>query len=91
MGREVVRTTPAFLQRHGHARLELIRLVSPTYEGRLPARAGEPTGIHPFPPSPSRDINAVAAGLRARGAEFVGESERYHDSYRLCDIRGPRA
>jgi hypothetical protein len=56
-----VRTTAAFLQRHVHARLELIRLRSPAYEARLPARA-----------------------------EFVGESERYHDSHRLCNFRRPR-
>jgi len=42
VGLEGVRTTAAFLQRHGHARLELIRLLSPACEGRLPARAGEP-------------------------------------------------
>jgi Glyoxalase/Bleomycin resistance protein/Dioxygenase superfamily len=35
------------------------------------------------------DIDAVLAGLRARGAEFVGELERYEDSYRLCYVRGP--
>jgi len=27
--------------------------------------------------------------LRARDAEFVGEVERYEDSYRLCYVRGP--
>jgi hypothetical protein len=27
--------------------------------------------------------------LRARGAELVGEMERYEDSYRLCCVRGP--
>ena len=27
--------------------------------------------------------------LRARGAELVGELERYEDSYRLCYVRGP--
>jgi len=26
--------------------------------------------------------------LRARGAELVGEVERYEDSYRLCYVRG---
>jgi catechol 2,3-dioxygenase-like lactoylglutathione lyase family enzyme len=26
---------------------------------------------------------------RARGAELVGELERYEDSYRLCYVRGP--
>ena len=35
------------------------------------------------------DIDAVVAGLRARGAELVGEVERYRDSYRLCYVRGP--
>jgi catechol 2,3-dioxygenase-like lactoylglutathione lyase family enzyme len=31
----------------------------------------------------------IAADLRARGAELVGELERYEDSYRLCYVRGP--
>jgi catechol 2,3-dioxygenase-like lactoylglutathione lyase family enzyme len=35
------------------------------------------------------DIDAVVAGLRARGAELVGELERYRDIYRLCYVRGP--
>jgi len=35
------------------------------------------------------DIDAVVAGLRARGAELVGALERYEDSYLLCYVRGP--
>jgi catechol 2,3-dioxygenase-like lactoylglutathione lyase family enzyme len=35
------------------------------------------------------DIDAAVAGLRARGAELVGELERYEDSYRLWYVRGP--
>ena len=35
------------------------------------------------------DIDAVVAGLRARGAELVGELERYEDTYLLCYVRGP--
>ena len=35
------------------------------------------------------DIDAVVAGLRARGSELVGELVRYEDSYRLCYDRGP--
>lgn len=35
------------------------------------------------------DVDAVVARLRARGAELVGELERYKDSYRLCYVRGP--
>ena len=34
------------------------------------------------------DIDAVAAGLKARGGELVGEVERYQDVYRLCYVRG---
>jgi hypothetical protein len=33
------------------------------------------------------DIDGVV-GLQARGAELVGELERYEDSYRPCYIRG---
>ena len=36
-----------------------------------------------------RSSYAVVADLRARGAELVGELERYEDSYRLCYVRGP--
>jgi len=35
------------------------------------------------------DLDAVVAGLRARGAELAGEVERYEDSYPLCYVRGP--
>jgi catechol 2,3-dioxygenase-like lactoylglutathione lyase family enzyme len=35
------------------------------------------------------DIDTVVAGLRTRGAELVGELERYKDIYRLCYVRGP--
>ena len=35
------------------------------------------------------DIDDVIAGLRAHGAELVGEVAQYRDSYRFCYIRGP--
>ena len=35
------------------------------------------------------DVDATVAGLRAHGAELVGEVEQYQDSYRLCYVRGP--
>jgi hypothetical protein len=35
------------------------------------------------------DIDATVAGLRALGAELVGEVAQYQDSYRLCYVRGP--
>ena len=35
------------------------------------------------------DMDATVAGLRARGAEFVGDVVQYEDTYRLCYVRGP--
>lgn len=35
------------------------------------------------------DLEAAVSGLRARGAELVGEVAQYQDSYRLCYVRGP--
>ncbi|MEJ7838327.1 MAG: VOC family protein, partial [Thermomicrobiales bacterium] len=35
------------------------------------------------------DIDATIAGLRAHGAELVGEVVQYQDIYRLCYVRGP--
>ncbi len=35
------------------------------------------------------DLDATFAGLRAHGAELVGEVAQYEDSYRLCYVRGP--
>ncbi len=35
------------------------------------------------------DIDDTVAGLRAHGAELVGEVVQYEDSYRLCYVRGP--
>jgi predicted enzyme related to lactoylglutathione lyase len=35
------------------------------------------------------DIDAVVGGLRAHGAELVGEVAQYEDIYRLCYVRGP--
>ena len=35
------------------------------------------------------EVDATVAGLRAHGAELVGEVAQYQDSYRLCYVRGP--
>jgi catechol 2,3-dioxygenase-like lactoylglutathione lyase family enzyme len=60
-------------------------------ENRVPADPGRPAntpGIRHVAFA-VEDIDAVVAGLRARGAELVGELERYKDSYRLRYVRGP--
>jgi predicted enzyme related to lactoylglutathione lyase len=35
------------------------------------------------------DIDATVAGLRAHGAELVGEVVQFQNGYRLCYVRGP--
>jgi catechol 2,3-dioxygenase-like lactoylglutathione lyase family enzyme len=72
----------------GHGRLELTKFHSPTAvsaESKAPANT---LGIRRIMFAVD-DIDAVVAGLRARGAELVGEVARYEDSYRLCYVRGP--
>jgi catechol 2,3-dioxygenase-like lactoylglutathione lyase family enzyme len=60
----------------------------PVGPGRRPARAGEHPGICHLAFAVD-DIDAAVAGLRAHGAELVGEVENYEDIYRLCYVRGP--
>jgi catechol 2,3-dioxygenase-like lactoylglutathione lyase family enzyme len=72
----------------GHGRLELTKFHAPSGrdgEGRAPANT---LGIRHVAFA-VEDIDSVVEGLRARGAELIGEVERYEDSYRLCYIRGP--
>jgi catechol 2,3-dioxygenase-like lactoylglutathione lyase family enzyme len=88
VGLEGIRAQIAMLQTpDGDGRLELSKFQSPQAEG----------GEHAPPNAPGirhlsfevDDIDAMIAGLQARGAELVGEVERYGDSYRLCYVRGP--
>jgi catechol 2,3-dioxygenase-like lactoylglutathione lyase family enzyme len=89
VGLEGVRTRVAFMQTpDGHGRLELIKFESPSsQDDDRHAQANTP-GIRHIA-FVVEDIDAVVAVLRARGAELVGELERYEDSYRLCYVRGP--
>src|SRR5438874_7645484 len=88
-GLDGVRSEIAMLQTpDGHARLELSKFHTPsTQAGNQPASANTPGIRHVA--FVVEDIDAVVAGLRARGDELVGELERYEDSYRLCYVRGP--
>jgi catechol 2,3-dioxygenase-like lactoylglutathione lyase family enzyme len=72
----------------GHGRLELVKFHSPPSQGGNPHAPANAPGIRHIA-FVVDDINAVVAGLRARGAELVGELERYKDSYLLCYVRGP--
>ena len=89
VGLEGVRSDVAMLRTpDGHGRIELSKFQAP------PAISGEPNatvnrlgmGRIMFAVD---DIDAVVAGLRARGSELVGEVVQYEDSYRLCYVRGP--
>jgi catechol 2,3-dioxygenase-like lactoylglutathione lyase family enzyme len=73
----------------GHGRLELTKFHSPMVIRAQPENAlGNTLGLRSIM-FVVDDLDAVVAGLRARGAAFVGEVEQYQDSHRLCYVRGP--
>ena len=73
----------------GHGRLELTKFLTPTAVSPEPANAlGNTLGLRSIMFAVD-DIDATVAGLRAHGAELVGEVAQYQDSYRLCYVRGP--
>jgi len=89
VGLEGVRVEIAMMETpDGHGRLELAKFHAPSGpdgDGHAPANT---PGIRHVTFAVD-DIDAVVAGLRTRGAELIGEVERYKDSYRLCYVRGP--
>jgi catechol 2,3-dioxygenase-like lactoylglutathione lyase family enzyme len=89
VGLEGVRAEIAMMETpDGHGRVELAKFHAPSGPaGDRHAPANTP-GIRHLSFAVD-DIDAVVAGLRARGAELVGEVERYKDIYRLCYVRGP--
>jgi catechol 2,3-dioxygenase-like lactoylglutathione lyase family enzyme len=89
VGLEGVRSQIAMLQTpDGHGRLELTKFDSPLTDGGHQRVAANAPGIRHVTFAVD-DIDAVLARLQARGAELVGELERYQDKYRLCYVRGP--
>jgi catechol 2,3-dioxygenase-like lactoylglutathione lyase family enzyme len=89
VGVEGVRAESAMMETpDGHGRLELTQFHAPSARaGDRHAPANTP-GIRHIAFAVD-DIDAVVASLQVRGAELVGEVERYEDSYRLCYVRGP--
>ena len=89
VGLEGVQADLAMMQTpDGNGRLELVKFHSPSNEGGNGHSPANAPGIRHIS-FVVDDIDAVVAGLRARGAEFVGELERYEDIFRLCYVRGP--
>ena len=73
----------------GHGGLELTKFHTPTAISAEPENAPANTlGLRSIMFAVD-DIDATVAGLRAHGAELVGEMAQYQDSYRLCYVRGP--
>ena len=73
----------------GHGRLELTKFHSPKAVSPEPENAlGNTLGLRSVMFAVD-DIDATVAGLRAQGAELVGEVVQYQDSHRLCYVRGP--
>ena len=89
VGLEGVRAELAMMETpDGHGRVELAKFHAPSGSGGDRDAPANTLGIRHVSFAVD-DIDAVVAGLRARGAELVGEVERYKDSYRLCYVRGP--
>jgi catechol 2,3-dioxygenase-like lactoylglutathione lyase family enzyme len=89
VGLDGVRTDAAMMKTpDGNGQIELVKFHSPPHQGddrHAPANA---PGIRHLTFA-VEDLDAVVAGLRARGVELVGELVSYGDSYRLCYVRGP--
>jgi catechol 2,3-dioxygenase-like lactoylglutathione lyase family enzyme len=89
VGLEGVRAEIAMVETpDGHGRLELTKFHAPSVRGGDQHAPANTPGIRHVAFAVD-DIDAVVARLQARGAELVGEVERYEDSYRLCYVRGP--
>jgi catechol 2,3-dioxygenase-like lactoylglutathione lyase family enzyme len=89
VGLEDVRAEIAMLHTpDGHGRVELAAFHSPPSPKGDPAAPSNTPGIRHITFA-VEGIDSVLERLQARGAELVGELERYRDSYRLCYIRGP--
>jgi catechol 2,3-dioxygenase-like lactoylglutathione lyase family enzyme len=72
----------------GHGEIELAKFHSPPIQDGDPQAPANTPGLRHLA-FLVEDIDAVVAGLQARGTELVGELVRYEDSYRLCYVRGP--
>jgi catechol 2,3-dioxygenase-like lactoylglutathione lyase family enzyme len=89
VGLDGVRSDIAMLRTpDGHGRLELTKFQAPAAVSAEPNAPVNTLGICRIMFAVD-DIDAVVAGLRARGSELVGEVVQYEDSYRLCYVRGP--
>ncbi|MEX5271839.1 VOC family protein [Kocuria sabuli] len=72
----------------GHGRSQVAKFHAPRAVSAVPESApGNTLGLRSTMFAVD-DLDATVAGLRARGAELVGEVAQYQDSYRLCYVGG---
>ncbi len=89
VGLDGVRSDIAMLRTpDGHGRVELSKFHTPAAVSTEPNAPVNRLGMGRIMFAVD-DIDAVVAGLHARGSELVGEVVQYDDSYRLCYVRGP--
>ena len=89
IGLEGVRSDVVMMQTpDGNGRLELSKFHSPSNPGGDRHPAANAPGIRHVS-FVVDDVDAAVAGLRARGAELVGDVVSYDNVYRLCYVRGP--
>lgn len=89
VGLEGIRSDVVMLQTpDGQRRIELSKFHSPASPGGDPPEPANKPGIRHLA-FVVEDIDALVAGLQARGTELVGELVSYEDIYRLCYVRGP--
>jgi catechol 2,3-dioxygenase-like lactoylglutathione lyase family enzyme len=73
----------------GHGQVELTKFHDPELIRAEPAIAPPNTpGLRQIMFA-VEDIDDTVAGLRAHGAELIGEVVQYEDRYRLCYMRSP--
>lgn len=90
VGLDNVRVDVAFVRTpDGHGRLELMKFQRPAAVSAEPNAPANTLGIRRIMFA-VEDIDAVVAGLRARGVELVGEVVPHEDRSRLCSVRGPQ-
>jgi catechol 2,3-dioxygenase-like lactoylglutathione lyase family enzyme len=90
IGLEGVRAQIAMLQTpDGHGRLELTKFHTPSTQGGNRNAPANTPGIRHIAFA-VEDIDAVVAVLRARGAELIGEPERYETAIGSATSGAPR-
>ena len=89
-GLEGVRADIAMLRTpDGHGRVELTKFHNPKLVNAEPAIAPPNTrGLRQIMFA-VENLDDTVSRLRAHGAEHVGETVQYEDTYRLCYLRGP--